>query len=161
MSETISIANKVIQVFQFEHWLRFYFIQEKNNKLKFDFDQNFLNQLKNCYGDLVEIAENLNHKNLTPELSQQIIVEFLQKHFEKIEGREVVAPILDSKNFFREMQLFNVWLNLFENQLEEKILPFEVWISLFQKWKESDQGKKILYSLKMEKINKPTSKKLN
>lgn len=152
--------DKAVRIFQFEHWLRFYFIEEEGKLLTFNFDEEFLNELRINYSPLNEIAENLNGKYLSPEVSQKTIVEFLQKHFEQ-EDRDVVTPILDSQPFLRELQLFNVWVSLFEDTLEKEILPFEKWVQIFEKWKSSEQAKKILYSLKMDKIEKPTSNEIN
>ncbi len=152
----------VFRVFQFEYWLRFYFVEEEGKKLTFNFEEKFLDDLKESYGELAELALRLNGQYLSPELSRRVIVEFLQEHFEKPESkRDIVAPILDSSSFLKKIQLFNVWLNLFEEKLEEEVLPFEVWVANFHKWQESEQAQKILYSLQMKKLKTPSSKEIN
>jgi len=155
-------VEQVAQVFQFEHWLRFYFIKENQDKsLVFDFDQDFLQDLGERYGKLAELARELNGKKLTPKLSQEIIVKFLQKHLAEKTNRDVISPLLDSKSFLREMQLFHLWVSLLENELEKQVLPFETWLGNFQKWKQTDQAKQILCSLKVNSDSNLGSKKIN
>lgn len=154
--------EKIFRVFQFEYWLRFYFIEEEGSKLTFNFEEEFVKSLQENYGELANLALKLNGQYLSPELSRQKIVEFLQETFDDpASKRDLITPILDSKSFLRKMQLFNVWVSLFEAKLEEEILPFENWVISFNKWLESEQGQKVLYSLKLNKLKKPSSKEVN
>jgi hypothetical protein len=45
------------------------------------------------------------------------------------------------------MYLFNMWLELHDNQLSEQIIGFDEWVGLYDAWKNSDQGQKVLLSM--------------
>jgi hypothetical protein len=142
--------KEISEVFKFELWLRFYFIQENDGKLLLDLDEQVIDKMKKEYGHLAELASDMNKTELNPVVCQEYIVRHLTGHFE---GKKYeigyVPKVLDSVAFKAELQLFNTWAHLYEDQLDKNTLGFEKWKKLYDDWRESESARKIELSLSM------------
>lgn len=162
--ETSQAIHDLSQVFKFELWLRFYFIQEKEEKLVLNLDDQILQKIRENYGHLAELAQELNQKEeLTPEICRKAIVDHIQHQFDGHKYQAGLVPqILDHSIFNTEIQLFNTWASLHEDQLDQKVLDFEKWLELFNEWKQSDSAQKVAQSIKMEEQQQhPGSQKIH
>ncbi len=106
------------KVFHFEFWLRYYFIEERDGKLFITLTDEQARQMQAQFPDYWELVERVQGQPLSPELSQQSVVEFLQLN---LEGNKypvnTITRVLDSKEFSVEMYLFNTWVEVHEEQL--------------------------------------------
>ncbi|MDO9584783.1 MAG: hypothetical protein Q7J24_17015 [Desulfomicrobium sp.] len=103
------------------------------------------------FPDFWELAESVQGRPLSPELSQQSVVEFLQVNFEgKKFPANTVLKVLDSKEFSVEMYLFNTWLDLHEEQLMQKIFGFDYWMLIYDEWKATEKAQQLTHSLKLQ-----------
>ena len=139
------------KVFHFEFWLRYYFIQERDGQLFIELDDQQSKQMQAQFADYWELVERVQGLPLSPELSQQSVVEFLQLN---IEGKKYPAntmvKILDSKEFSVEMYLFDTWVNLHESQLMQKIYGFDYWMQDYEEWKNSEKGQKLAQTVQLQ-----------
>lgn len=143
--------NETARVFHFEFWLRYYFIEERDGSLYINLTDEQLRQMQAQFPDYWELVERVKDRPLSPELSQQSVVEFLQLNLEgKKYPSNTVIKVLDSKDFSLEMYLFDTWVNLHEDQLMQKIYGFDYWMRVYGEWKASDRGRQLLQSLKVQ-----------
>jgi hypothetical protein len=147
-------ALDVLEVFQFEYWLRFYFMMEEEGSFYVRLEDSLMERIEEQYPHLSGLAEKLNATHLTPEISQTLVGEFI---FKNLEGKAArpgkVQDLLDSKEFNEELYLFNMWVNLHERQLDAKVLSFERWQELFQEWRFSERGAKVLDAAKIQETS--------
>lgn len=150
MNNENQVLSDVSRVFMFEHWLRFYFVQEQEGEISLELTSAQLKKIHGTYGELGELAERMNGENLSPEICRSFIVDFLRDQYDgKKYPMGMVPQLLDQPVFQLELALFNVWANLHEAQLEEGILGFEKWEDFFSTWKESEQGRQVLLSMQV------------
>ena len=148
MTENSNACAEMAKVFHFEFWLRFYFIEERDNGIFIELSEEQAKQMQVQFPDFWELVERVLDQPLTPELSQQSVVEFLQLNYDGKKFPPNTAPkVLDSKEFSIEMYLFDTWLNLHEEQLMQKIYGFDSWMHAFTEWKTSERGQKVSSSL--------------
>lgn len=143
--------NDMARVFHFEFWLRYYFVEERDGKLFIELTDEQLKQMQLQFPDFWELAERVQGQPLSPELSQQSVVEFLQVNFEgKKYPSNTVLKVLDSKDYSVEMYLFDTWVTLHEEQLMQKIYGFDYWMHVYEEWKKTDKAQQLLQSLKIQ-----------
>ncbi len=152
-NKDLEAQEDISEVFKFEFWLRFYFIEEENGKLSINLDDQVIEKMEKEYGHLSNIASSLNKIELTPETCRQIIVEHLMDQFD---GKKFeigyIPKTLDTVAFKSEIQLFNTWAHLYEEQLDKNVLGFNNWIKLYEEWKKSESAEKIRLSLSMQEV---------
>ncbi|WP_457571813.1 hypothetical protein [Desulfovulcanus sp.] len=148
-----SAVEEVSKSFKFEHWLRFYFVHEDGEELTIFLSPEHLQKLKEKYGQLARLAEDLNAKVITPQLSQQIVAKYIQETFDGTKYELGFIPrILDSLEFNAEIHGFNIWVSLHEDQLDEKVLDFDKWLEIYEQWKKTENAQKIIMSLKVNGV---------
>ncbi len=147
--------KEISEVFMFELWLRFYFIEESHGNLRISLDDQVIEKMEGEYGHLAKLASALNNTELNPDVCQKVIVEHLMDQFD---GKKYeighIPKILDSAVFKTEIQLFNAWTHIFEAQLDKTILSFGKWKELYGEWKQTEGAKNIGLSLNMQLIEK-------
>ncbi len=151
--KTLEALKEISEVFKFELWLRFYFIEEEDGKLRINLDDQVIEKMEKEYGHLARIASSLNRIELDPVVCQKTIVEHLMDEFDgKKYEMGYIPKILDSAAFKTEIQLFNTWTQLYEEQLDKTTLSFGKWKELYDKWKRSESAEKIQLSLNMQEV---------
>lgn len=143
-----SALKDIADVCKFEMWLRFYFIEEKDDKIFMNIPQEAMDHIKKEYSFLSEFAERINKQYLDPNKSQRMILEFIG---EKLDGKkynpELMPSVLNSKSLEVELSLFHLWVRAYEDELDEKVFTFKEWMELFEAWKRTKDGQKVLNSL--------------
>jgi len=135
-------------VCKFEHWLRFYFVREDDDDLKLDIPDSTLETIKQNYGDLAGLAEKLNHITITPEISQQTMIQHISETLDNQKHSSAIVPsVLNSKSFEKEMTAFHIWVNAHEDQLEKEVYGFRDWMQMFEAWKRTEKGQEMMQQL--------------
>ena len=149
--DTLEALKEITEVFKFELWLRFYFIQDNEGVMSINLSKEVLGQMENSYGHLAKLASNISSRELNPDVCQKVIVEHLMDHFD---GKKYeigyIPKILDTAAFKAEIQLFNTWAHLHEDQLDKNILNFNKWQELYDQWKQSENARKMTISFNMQ-----------
>ncbi|RQD63085.1 MAG: hypothetical protein D5R98_05170 [Desulfonatronovibrio sp. MSAO_Bac4] len=155
--KTLEALKEISEVFKFELWLRFYFIEQQDDKLRINLDPQVLEKMGNEYDHLAELASALNNIDLNPVVCQQAIVKHITTQFDgKKYEMGYVPKILDHAAFKAELELFNTWAHLHEEQLEKTILSFDKWKELYDEWKRSENAQKMEMSLSMQNAQQST-----
>lgn len=151
MAVAHSALNDMSRVFHFEYWLRYYFIEERDNGLYLNLSAEQVKQMQAQFPDYWDVVERMLGLALSPELSQKAVVEFLQLNFEgKKYPANTVIKVLDSKEFSVEMYLFDTWVDLHEDQLMQKIYGFDYWMHIYDEWRQTEQAQHLIQSLKVQ-----------
>ncbi|MBT8764172.1 hypothetical protein KFV02_09530 [Desulfohalobiaceae bacterium Ax17] len=157
-----SAVKEVSKPFKFEHWLRFYFVHQAGEDLVIFLSPEHVQKLKEKYGQLSRLAEELNGKVISPQLSQQTIVQYIQQVYDGTKYEVGFIPrVLDSLEFNTEIHGFNIWVSLHEEQLDKKVLDFDTWLEIYDEWKKTENAQKIIMSLKVNGMQNVGSNKLN
>ena len=146
-------VNSIIEAVMFENWIRFYFIQEmkeedapedKDPVLFVIIPDKAMHNIKVLYPELSVLAEDMHNHQITFEISQQVVCTYIVEHLDgHVMPRDTAGSVMDSVLFKTELQLFNTWIQLHEDQLEQTFLDFGNWQKLFSSWKESPAGKEL------------------
>ena len=96
------------------------------------------------YRELLPLAESLNGKEISFALSQQAVCSFVMEHLDgKVMPQRMAETVFDSTTFQTRMQLFNAWVQMHENQLDQSFMEFGSWRELFAQWCSTDQVKEL------------------
>ena len=148
MSRNKQIVQDLTAVVKFEQWMRFYFIKKDGDTLIVAPDAAHMEKIQALYGNYYELAKNMCENKMTPEISQRLVIDFIRERFEGDKYRTTqIHNTLESKEFSMEIYLFNTWLELHEKQLIEMIIGYDEWVGLYETWKNSEQGQKVLISM--------------
>lgn len=144
---------------KFELWLRFFFVQEmEDEQLKIAIPDNDLEHIQENYPDLCPLAENLNQQTITPEKSQEFLVDFISQYLDgKKFDSHIIPGVLNSKSFEVEMTAFHIWVQANEQQLEDEVQEFLDWMQSFEAWKRTQEGQNMLQSLGSAQQEHPTT----
>ena len=121
---------KVLEAVMFENWLRFYFITEKPDAPKGKDGQpalyiavpvKGLERISEMFPRLLPMAEELNGQEVSFEASRRAVCNFVLAHVDgQVIARDSAAMIFESATFQVQMQLFNAWVQMHEEQLLEQ-----------------------------------------
>ena len=149
----------VLEAVMFENWLRFYFITEipgapptadGRTPLFVAVPDKGMDRIKEDYTHLLSIAEDMNGKEIDFETSRRTVCTFVLEHLDgKVMSRNMAAVILGSAIFQAQMQLFNIWVQMYESRLDETFLEFGEWRNLFAQWRQSPGAREIAGKLLM------------
>ncbi|MBQ7456249.1 MAG: hypothetical protein IJS54_01355 [Desulfovibrio sp.] len=159
------VVEKMLDVVMFENWLRFYFITEMRDEDDAQADAHIfliipekaMKKIEEVFPEFLPLATYLNNKEISFEISQQAICTYIVENIDgKIIEQDTAASIMDSTAFQVQLQLFNTWIQLHEDQLDQGFLTFDVWKDLFTEWKNSQPGKDLMEKLILSRQTVPT-----
>ncbi len=143
----------------FENWLRFYFISEVegekdaegNPRLSILIPEKGMEKIKELYPRMLSMAEDVNGKEASFATSQSAVCTWIAC---EIDGKSVQQgtsqALVNSRAFQTASTLFNIWVQAYEQQLDQQFLDFGQWVKLFESWRASDQGKDMEMKIEMQ-----------
>ncbi len=149
-------VGKVLEVVMFENWLRFYFINaekeedtpEGEEKLFILVPEQGVERIQSLYPHLYPMLSLINGKEVTFDSSRAAVCEHVLTELDgKTIPKEMSGTVFDSTTFQVELQLFNMWVQAHEEQLDEGFLEFGAWQNFFSQWRQSEGVKDV--ALKM------------
>jgi hypothetical protein len=137
--------NDVAKVFEFEQWLRFYYVSEEGDKLFIRVPDEKMNEIRSKFPTLARLAEEINDREIDFQKSQENVCAFVAAEFDGDRYPEgTVAQVLDKNDFKLEMYLFNLWARTHETRLDEEELSFDAWLRMYEEWRASPEVQKYL-----------------
>ncbi|BCS88417.1 hypothetical protein [Pseudodesulfovibrio sediminis] len=143
MIRSVSIKNAVkdaLEIFQFDQWIRFYFVQEKDNELFVDIPNEVMDTIKEKTPGLHPFADLVNNAVTDYKRSQDNVCSFIAA---RLDGQKYEATILpqvfDNATFKVEMYIFNVWLKMHEQHLDEESMTFDDWMEMYEGWNSLEE----------------------
>ena len=152
-------VKDVLSGVMFENWLRFYFISEVegekdaegNPKLAIVIPEKGMEKIKELYPRMLSMAEDVNGKEASFATSQSAVCTWVAC---EVDGKSVQQgtsqALVDSRAFQTASTLFNIWVQAYEQQLDQQCLDFGQWVKLFETWRASDQGKDMEMKIEMQ-----------
>lgn len=143
MIRSVSVKNAVkdaLEIFQFDQWLRFYFVVQKGDELWIEIPETTLAQIQEDHPHMHRFADMVNDSVLDYQRSQDNLCSFVAALLDgqKYEGT-VLPQVFDDANFKLEMYIFNVWMKMHESHLDEEVMTFDGWMEMFEGWKSLDE----------------------
>ncbi|WP_319581768.1 hypothetical protein [uncultured Pseudodesulfovibrio sp.] len=145
MLRSVSVKSAIkdaVEIFQFDQWLRFYFVVEKDDKLWIEIPEDTLKKIEKDLPGLFPFAEMVNDAELDYQRSQDNVCTFVAA---RLDGQKYEASVLpqvfDDAKFKVEMYLFNVWLKMHEPHLDEELMDFNGWLEMYEGWNSMDEVK--------------------
>lgn len=143
-------VRQILDVVIFENWIRFYFITEddksedENGNLRIEIPEKSMEKIKELYPDFFLLAEGMNHHNVDFNTSMRAVLTYVLDNLDnKKMPRDMAQTVFSSATFQIRLQLFNVWVQSHEEQLDSHFLDFNTWRKLFEKWSEEPPAKKL------------------
>jgi len=138
----------VAEALKFENWLRFYFIEEKEDGLYVKIPKERLKDIENKYGPLFELAEKLNNEVIDQAKSTSEVCTFVWRTYDSTKYSVGLVPsVFNSKEMQVEMHLFYLWVQGHEEQLGQEFMDFDRWLELFEAWKADEKVKNYVSSI--------------
>ncbi|MGE4424297.1 MAG: hypothetical protein AB7D39_18505 [Pseudodesulfovibrio sp.] len=145
MLRSVSVKNAIkdaVEIFQFDQWLRFYFVVDKAGKLWIEIPDDKLKKIEENHPDLFRYADMVNDAELDYQRSQDNVCTFVAARLDGQKYEVTVLPqVFDDAKFKVEMYLFNVWLKMHEPHLDEEFMEFGEWLEMYEGWNSLDEVK--------------------
>ena len=143
------VVRDVAEVFQFEHWIRFYFLEEREEgKLFVNIPEEVVQIIHANHAHLAGLVPLINQSEIDYAKSVATVSEYVASKLDgdKYEANSVGA-VLDSKAFKVEMYVFNLWIKGHEEMLDEVVYGFDGWADMYREWKAQDEVKAYILKL--------------
>ncbi len=150
-------VHRMMDAIIFDQWLRFYFLAEREVQGQEEplflvaVPDKAMEQIRQRYGTLTEIAEALNGREASLDHSRKAVVTFISR---ELEGTLVpaggVPACMDSRAFQNTLHLFNAWIQAAEDMLDQTFMDFDQWRDAFAAYKDSEAGQRILAQMEAE-----------
>jgi len=145
MIKSVSIKNAIkdtVEIFQFDQWMRFYFVKEDGETLRIEIPEDVLEQVKTAFPGLHGLADLCNNGVIDYRRSQENVCAYVAARLEGDKYDATVMPqVFDNAAFKIEMYIFNVWLKMHESHLDEEYLDFGQWLEMYEGWNSLDEVK--------------------
>ena len=151
-------VDDVLEGVMFENWLRFYFLEETEEKdekgepkLVMNIPEKGMAKIKELYPRLYTLAEDVNGMPATFDVSRNAVCNYVLTELVKPGdgGASAMSSVIDSRAFQVKNQLFNIWVQGYEEQLDQQFLEFGQWQLIFSEWLKSDSGREIRAKIEM------------
>ncbi|QGY38895.1 hypothetical protein GM415_01660 [Pseudodesulfovibrio cashew] len=145
MIRSVSVKSAIkdaLKVFQFDQWVRFYFVVEKGEELWIEIPQEVLDALKEDDPDMHRYADLINNAITDYNRSQENVCSYIAGRLDGQKYEQTVLPqVFDNSTFKVEMYIFNVWLKMHEPHLDEEYMDFAGWMEMYDGWNSLDEVK--------------------
>ncbi|MEF2229382.1 MAG: hypothetical protein V3571_00480 [Pseudodesulfovibrio sp.] len=145
MIRSVSIKNAVkdtVEIFQFDQWLRFYFVVEDGENLKLRIPDEVMRYIDKEYPALHRLADTTNDTVIDYQRSQENVCAYVAARLDGQKYESTVLPqVFDNATFKIEMYVFNIWMKMHEAHLDEEYLPFGDWLEMYRGWNSLDEVK--------------------
>lgn len=133
------LIKSLLDIVIFESWLRFYFITETKEggaeNLRIELPEKSLAKIRELYPQFYPMAEKMNGKTVDFEVSRKAVLNHISEELDgKIAEKGETQKALQSATFQTRLNLFHIWEQLHEAQLDQGFADFGSWLELFGKW---------------------------
>lgn len=145
MIRSVSVKSAVkdaLEIFQFDQWLRFYFVKEKDGELWIEIPDDVMAEIEEKHSALHRFADLVNNAVTDYQRSQENVCSYVAARLDGQKYETTVLPqVFDNAIFKVEMYMFNVWINMHEKHLDGEYLNFEDWMKMYEGWNSMDEVK--------------------
>lgn len=145
MIRSVSVKSAIkdaLEIFQFDLWLRFYFVVEKGDELWIKIPDDVLAKIKVEHPTMYRLADMVNDAVMDYRISQDNVCSYVAARLDGQKYESTVLPqVFDNATFKIEMYIFNVWLKMHEPHLDEEYMDFSGWMEMYDGWNSMDEVK--------------------
>lgn len=142
-------ARQVVRILMFEHWIRYYFVTENNDKLFIEVPEDVLKQTFEGHPELAPLIDMVNHRQTSFELSHTNVCAFINAFLgTRAYDPQQLPGVFDDKGFKIDMYMFNLWIKGHERHLDNGVMSFSEWLEMYSSWLAMDEVK--AYRAKLE-----------
>ncbi len=145
MIRSVSVKSAVkdaIEIFQFDQWLRFYFVKQDGEELRIEVPDEVMNQIKEDHPALYRLADLVNDAVTDYKRAQENVCAYVGARLDGQKYEATVLPqVFDSPAFKIEMYIFNIWLKMHEPHLDEDYMNFAGWLEMYDGWNSMEEVK--------------------
>lgn len=145
MIRSVSIKNAVqdaLEIFQFDQWLRFYYVVQKGDELWIEVPDDVMATIKTDHPALHRLADLVNNAVTDYKRSQENVCAYVGARLDGQKYESTVLPqVFDNSTFKVEMYIFNVWLKMHEAHLDEEKMDFNGWMEMYEGWNNLEEVK--------------------
>ncbi|CCH48744.1 hypothetical protein [Pseudodesulfovibrio piezophilus] len=145
MIRSVSIKSAIkdtLEIFQFDQWLRFYFVVQKGEELWIEIPDATLAWIKEHRPEMHRLADMVNNAVIDYQRSQDNVCSYVAARLDGQKYEKTVLPqVFDNSTFKVELYIFNVWLKMHEQHLDEEQLTFDEWVDMYANWNDLDEVK--------------------
>ncbi|WP_419785511.1 hypothetical protein [Pseudodesulfovibrio sp.] len=145
MLKSVSIKSAVkdtIKIFQFDQWIRFYFVKQDGDDLRVEIPEEIMQQVEKDFPNLHGLADMMNNAPIDYQRSQENVCAHVAARLDGQKYDPTILPqVFDNATFKIEMYIFNVWLKMHEQHLDEEYMDFGQWLEMWEGWNSLDQVK--------------------
>ena len=143
MIRSVSVKSAVkdaLEIFQFDQWLRFYYVEEKGEELWIKVPDDVLASIKEDRPELYRFVDLVNDAPTDYKRSQENVCSYVAARLDGQKYEATVLPqVFDNATFKVEMYLFNVWMKMHEAHLDEEVMDFAGWVEMYEGWTSMDE----------------------
>lgn len=143
MIRSVSVKNAVkdaLEIFQFDQWIRFYFVTEKDGKLWIEIPEDVMKEINDEHPEMHRFADMVNNAVTDYQRSQENVCSYVAARFDGQKYERTVLPqVFDNATFKVEMYIFNVWLKMHEQFLDEEYKNFKGFMEMYEGWNSMDE----------------------
>ena len=143
MIRSVSVKSAVkdaLEIFQFDQWLRFYYVEEKGEELWIKVPDDVLASIKEDRPELYRFVDLVNDAPTDYKRSQENVCSYVAARLDGQKYEATVLPqVFDNATFKVEMYLFNVWMKMHEVHLDEEVMDFAGWVEMYEGWTSMDE----------------------
>jgi hypothetical protein len=148
MKDIRKAPEDVLDIVQFEHWLRFYFVKEVDEGLELRVPEEEAERIEKELPKMFGLLELLNNRKIDQQICTETVCSFIAARLDGEKYPEgTVERVFDGKKFKLEMYLFNLWNRTHEAKLDQEYLFYTQWRQMFDQWKQTDEVKQYIAKL--------------
>ncbi len=143
MIKSVSVKNAIkdaLEAFQFDQWVRFYFVTQKGEELWIEIPDEVMVELRKDKPHLYRFADLVNNGQTDYKRSQDNLCSYIASRLDGRKYEQTVLPqVFDNATFKLEMYVYNVWLKMHEKYLDEEYMNFDEWMEMYNGWYSLDE----------------------
>lgn len=143
MIRSVSVKNAVkdaLEIFQFDMWLRFYFVVQEGETLRIEIPEETMEWINKNHPQMYRLADLVNNAETDYQRSQENVCSYVAARLDGQKYEATVLPqVFDNATFKIEMYIFNVWMKMHEQHLDEEFMDFNGWMEMFEGWNSLDE----------------------
>jgi len=145
MIRSVSVKSAIkdaIEIFQFDLWLRFHFVTEEDGQLWIRVPDEVMEQIDRDHPALHRLADMVNNAPIDYQRARENVCAYVGARLDGQKYEHTVLPqVFDSAAFKIEMYVFNLWMKMHEQHLEEEYMDFAGWLEMYAGWNSLDEVK--------------------
>lgn len=136
-----SAIRDTVEIFRFEQWVRYYYFIEEGENMSIQIPEDVMTRLNEEYPLLTPLAETMSG-SIDYRKSHEIVCAHVATRLDGAKyDTSVIPKVFDSPQFKVEMYVFNMWLKMHEQYLDEEVMFFSDWEEMWTEWNKLDEVK--------------------